>query len=265
MNLFNYSKPGKGVDKDVAEPLWKIYFDVLYRKFWDLIKLNILYVAFSLPLLFLFFVFMPLDGGEINNATNYMYCIGCLLYASVVGLGFIMPGFTYVLRNYANETHAFILSDFWEYIKKHFKKGFLLFVIDTAVCAILYICLTFYNVNSTVRFFVFAKYFLTVLGIVYFMMHFYIYQIMITFDTGLLETLKNAFILTFGHLLRNVLLLIGITAIAAFTFAVSIQFGYILCILISVSLIAYTVNFVVLDVILKYSVTDEDIENASHS
>ena len=58
MNLFNYSKPGKGVDKDVAEPPLKIYFDVLYRKFWDLIKLNLLYVAFSLPLLFAFFVFI---------------------------------------------------------------------------------------------------------------------------------------------------------------------------------------------------------------
>ena len=259
MGLFNYNKPGKGVDKNVAEPPVKIYFDVLYRKFWNLIKLNVLYVGFNLLLLLAFFILIPVKDGEMNNAINYFYCICCLLYASVVGLGFIMPGFTYVLRNYANESHAFILSDFWENIKKYFKKGFLLFIIDTLVCVILYVCISFYNANEKVMFFMFAKYFLTVLGIMYFIMHFYIYQILITFDTGLWETLKNSFVFAFGHLFRNLLLLLGIFAISVFTFSISIRFGYLLCMIISVSLIGYTVNFVVLDVLKKYTVTEEEV------
>ena len=39
----NYSKPGKGVNKrNPEQPRMQIFFDVLPRKLWDLLKLHIL-------------------------------------------------------------------------------------------------------------------------------------------------------------------------------------------------------------------------------
>lgn len=46
----NYSKPGKGVNKrDPNQPRIQVFFDILPRKVWSLIKLNILYLLTSIP------------------------------------------------------------------------------------------------------------------------------------------------------------------------------------------------------------------------
>lgn len=261
MGLFNYSKPGSGVDKDKAEPLFKIFFDVLFRKFWKFIQLNLIYTGFSLPLIFVFFMFLPTnESGDLNTAINYMYCMGCLMYMAVVGMGFVTPGFTYVLRNFADETHAFVMGDFWDSIKKHFKKGILLFVIDVVVTLLLYVTIYFYSYQQANLYFSFAKYFLICLAVYYYMMHFYIYQVMITFpEMGFLEVMKNAAVLTIGHLPANILLLAGVVALAVFTFSVSIQFGLFLTTFLMVSIIGYLVNFVVLNIIKKYAVDESEL------
>ena len=48
--MFDYSKPGKGVSKeDVQKSGIELYFDILSRRLWKLIKLNLIYVLFSIP------------------------------------------------------------------------------------------------------------------------------------------------------------------------------------------------------------------------
>ena len=54
----NYSKPGKGVDKDEKRPLaFVMFFVLLGRKFGSYIKLNLMYLLTCIPsVLTLFFV-----------------------------------------------------------------------------------------------------------------------------------------------------------------------------------------------------------------
>ena len=52
--LFDYNKPGPGVPKDAPRksPLI-VFFEILQRKFWNLIKVNMMFLIFNLPALIL--------------------------------------------------------------------------------------------------------------------------------------------------------------------------------------------------------------------
>ena len=117
MGLFryDYNKEGKGVDKNVFNrPRIIIFFDIFFRKFWDLITLNLLFILACIP---------------------------------VITIGPAIAGLTKVLRNYAREEHAFIWSDFWEAFKTNFFKGLVLGIIDI-VFAFLFI----FNVYFYIKF-----------------------------------------------------------------------------------------------------------------
>ena len=46
----NYSKSGKGISKkDLDKSGVELYFDILNRRIWNMIKLNLLYVLVSIP------------------------------------------------------------------------------------------------------------------------------------------------------------------------------------------------------------------------
>ena len=95
MPLFHYSQPGPGVSKN-APPKKKIvlYFELLGRKFFPLLKLNLLFlipVAIAAVLVFIL---------GTTGVVLYIACIPLILLAPFLG------GLTYVTRNYAREEHA---------------------------------------------------------------------------------------------------------------------------------------------------------------
>lgn len=51
MGIFNdYMREGRGVDKGPDErPRFIVFFDILFRKFWSLIKVNLLFVLACIP------------------------------------------------------------------------------------------------------------------------------------------------------------------------------------------------------------------------
>lgn len=51
MGIFNdYMREGRGIDKGPDErPRFIVFFDILFRKFWSLIKVNLLFVLACIP------------------------------------------------------------------------------------------------------------------------------------------------------------------------------------------------------------------------
>ena len=44
VGFFDYSKPGPGIEKDAPEKAaFFVFMDIYFRKFWNLIKINLLY------------------------------------------------------------------------------------------------------------------------------------------------------------------------------------------------------------------------------
>ena len=75
--LFNYNKPGPGVDKgETNKNRFFHFFELYFRKFWKLLELNLLFLLCCVP---------------------------------IVTIGPAIAGFTYILRNYADERPTFMV------------------------------------------------------------------------------------------------------------------------------------------------------------
>lgn len=204
----DYSNPGKGVNKrNPNQPRWQVFLDVLPRKLWDLFKLNILYLLVSAP----FFVITMIVSGVItspiiNSASQSMLQVNLagydvllrvfisFLFVVFVGTGPATAGFSYVIREHANEHPCMLISDFFERFRLNFKQSLLLWVIDLIVFYVFSVAIGFYGETGNIIF----QYIFMVVSVVYIMMHIYIYQMMITFDLSLKNIIKNSLLITIG-------------------------------------------------------------------
>ena len=114
--LTHYDRPGPGVDKDgPKKPRIVVFFEVFFRKFFNLCKLNLLFmipVVAVIAIIYLLMNLLLMVG--INN-----------LFVALIPVVLIFPfvaGLTYVTRNYAREEHAFIFSDFKDSVKENWGK-----------------------------------------------------------------------------------------------------------------------------------------------
>ncbi len=178
MGFFNqYQKEGKGVSKDEKTPRPILFFQIYFRKFWNLILVNLLYVLFCLP---------------------------------IVTIGPATAGMTKILRNYAREEHAFPWGDFIETFKKNFKQAFLFSCIEFLAFAFLILdLLMVFNLTNQIMMTLSLAAILLSLTVCLFM-HYYVYNMMITFKLTLKQLLKNAFIFCWAGFLRNFLLTVFI-------------------------------------------------------
>lgn len=197
MGLFqNYSRPGPGVSKNQPKkkPFF-LFFELLVRKFWDLIKLNLL---FLIPTVLA--VVMML----------YLSSVTRLLPVILIPLVLLSPfaaGLTFVTRNYAREEHAFILSDFLSAVKNNW----LAFLINGMVCYAVYMIISF-SLNfyimqlKTNSMFYVPMFLCLVVSVLFLFAQYYVPVLIITFDLKLSQIYKNSFIYAFLGLGRNILL-----------------------------------------------------------
>ncbi len=238
----NYARPGKGVNKrDPNQSRISIFFELLFRKLGELCKVNIAYLIVCIPTFLLTMICMGVVSGRIvqaalpgiakilelptvdmsnpefvNLAVKIDLIIRVLfayLFTIFLGQGPVTAGYTYILRNYGREEHVWMFSDWFEHTRKNFLQALLVWVIDIVVFSIVVIAVSSYielgGAATYLAGVVSAAYF------VYMMMHFYIYQLMITFKNSLRDVFRNAFILTMQKIPRNVLFLLILLAVHA--------------------------------------------------
>lgn len=257
MGIFGggYTKPGKGISKEEAAK--RNYFDILGRKFWKLLQLNLLYVLCNI----LFF------GGSILLAIGYDWnsIFDALLKGQLVLLpplpflplmltGPFTAGLTYVVRNYSRQEHAFLLSDFFEHSKKNIKQGLMMSVIQVLV---FYLFVT--------AFFFYRQFFIThgwniglllgitlMFSIMLLTMSFYVYPIMVTFDMKLRHIIRNSWIFAMSKLLQNLIILLIIGAVYGLLLWYIPVVWALLMVLILISWSSYTMNYYVWHIMDKY-------------
>lgn len=185
--LFDYTKPGRGISKNEPQkPRFFFFWELFFRKFWQLVQLNLLYIAFCLP---------------------------------IVTIGPVTAGFTYVLRNMANEQPVFLFSDFWDGIKNNIKQSCAYSVI-LIVCAILLnFAWRFYSANIDAALWMYVPFILcALLTLLFVFMSFYVFLMIVTLALPLSDILKNAAILAIVCLKTNLLtlLFVGLTLVLSF-------------------------------------------------
>ena len=253
--LFNFNKDGKGVEKEeMGPPNLKFFFKLLWRKFSRLISLNLAMLLIILPVVavFLAYLWAPTTPAQENVVFSALFGIDTIsenplasLLLTVNDSQLAMPimtptvitvfvvsailmittfgwqniGATYVLREMVTGNPVFIFSDYKYAIKKNFKQGFLLGVIDFAIIALL--CFDIFYFYFVTGSFALDMMFFIVCGIaiLYFFMRFYLYLMAITFDLSIKKLFKNALIFAVLGIKRNLMAALGIIALIAFNVA----------------------------------------------
>ena len=217
----NYSKPGRGVNKrDPNQPRNQIYFDILPRNLWRLVKLSLLYLSFALPFFIATMFVMGILSSQIVNflathhgniSTDVLFKYDLLIkvilsfwFTIFLGQGPITAGLTYVVREYGNERPCWLISDFYDRVKSNFKQGIVLWVFDLIVVCGGFIAIIFY---MKTRVYIFAAILFFVIN-TYILAHIYIYQIMITYDLKLKDIFRNSILIAIGKLPQSLLIMI---------------------------------------------------------
>ncbi len=234
MSLFNdYTKEGRGVEKGAdLRPRFIVFFDIYFRKFWNLVLLNLLYLLFCVPII------------TIGPATAAM---------------------TKILRNYAREEHAFLWSDFWQTFKENFWKGLSVGILNFIAIIILWFDFGSYSnliAPSIVTTISLAVIFLSATIILF--MNYYIYVMMVTFKLTFIQLIKNAFLFAWIGFFRNLLITIFIGIISAVCIFIILGQSPISAIIILFIIFAYfstcglISNFITYPLIKKHMIDGYD-------
>lgn len=206
-----------------------LFFTVVRVRGLNLLWLNLLYSLFLLPTYIVVFLGLYQYGITINteNAMTfadvvwYMYLLfPCMLIAAPGKVGF-----TNVLHRWASDEHAWF-SDFWTGIKMNWKQSLIVTVINYVVLFALIYYAYFYasrlNAGAVegMMSYVFQIGLYLLLGciFVYFMIHLYVFPMLVRYKLKIKEIYKYSFILAFKNILGSVICIIFLAVFAYLLF-----------------------------------------------
>lgn len=195
MSLFSkYDEPGRGIPKAPVEKKGFFKFMEIYgRRGWKLVQLNLIYLLALIP---------------------------------IVTFGPATAAMTKVCRNWSQERNAFVWADFWEAFRKNFKQGFIMGLIDLLFIVGFAVAIPSYSAWAKQTEWMYIPLVICLACcIVFFMMHFYIYLMIVSTNLSLGKIIKNAFFLVslgIKNSLWTLVVWIIIGSLVIFTFPISL-------------------------------------------
>lgn len=243
--FFDITKDGKGVSKnEVKKRSFFRFFDSFFGNAWRFIGLNLVYTIMSLPIL-----------------TN----------------GIANVGMAYVARTVSRDKHSFGFSDFIESIKKNWKQGLIVGIINSVIYYLIFVgVFTYIQIpNMIVRTLTVSLTGTTF--IIISIMNFYIPTMINTFNYSIGQLYKNAFRFTFIKFWKNFFCLLALVLTFAAAIGIAVLSGtlYIKILILEIVIFALfypffanlLVQFVTFPSLIKYVIEpyylqhpDEDIE-----
>lgn len=195
----NFNKPGKGIEKNgPPKTRFFLFFELFFRKFWKLMLTNFLFVASILPF------------AAITTFLTYLFPKSPEVFVIAVliplwTMGPASAGLTKILRNFALEQPVFLLSDYFETIKKSWKQALAVSFINTTFGCLLFFAIYFYfTATEGILSYLFIGLGLFFL-LCYLFMQYFLNIMVVTFKFKLKQLYKNALILSLAALLTNLI------------------------------------------------------------
>lgn len=186
-NSNSYYREGPGVSKDEAQKRGVIqFFERYFRSFNKLLTANLLYILISLPL---------------------------------ISTGLAGAGLAYTSRAAAKDKYTFAASDFFDSIKKNWRKALPVGLINLILTVGMFYFAFFSYVNFRGGFRVFYISLLALAFVIFTFMKYYHYIMVITFDFPLWHIYKNSMMFAFLGIKRNL----------AITSALAVCYGLAFC------------------------------------
>ena len=214
MGILNFSKPGPGVSKDAPRKKGVfLYFELFGRKFTKLISLNILYFLCSLPMMMLYFLIFSMTLPNLFEISPKLVMLSgflALLFTAILGSGPASAAMAYVLREYSKENHVWLFSTFFSKMKENFKKEMAVCIIDLAFTYVFSFSLIFYIKQSGSLIWFVLMLASILFGLIFMIMHYYIHQLIITFEDKLKDIFTNSLLFSLSTFIQCVLLTVFI-------------------------------------------------------
>ena len=265
--MFDYTKEGPGIPKDAPpKSRFVIFFEVLGRKFWKIIRVNLMFGVFYIHAFLFLLIFAASYSHlfippEIPETDQLRYLLGMtvpllsvFLCLPMITVGPAQAGMTYILRNFSREEHAFLWSDFIEHAKKNFKLSMIVGTINLFITVLVIVLINFYFRLPGSLLITAASTILIEILVMFMMMSMYIYPMMVTFNLTIRQLYKNALSFAIMKLIPNLLILILCSALVIVSFYFNPVIGYILFIFITMALISFITNFYVYPKLDKYMI-----------
>ncbi|HOC34140.1 MAG TPA: DUF624 domain-containing protein [Ruminococcus flavefaciens] len=213
MGLFSnkYDKSGPGISKDEARKKgMALFFDLLGRKFWSLMWLNVLYDLFFIPIMLMFPAFLL-----IKNNVASLSVIGVLAVIFAFIIGPATAGMMKVLRYFYIEKHSFIARDFFDGVKENFVKASVIGFIDCFLLVSAFASLQVYPaLAATVSKAFYIPMVITFsIFLLVMIMNFYIFLMMTATRLSLKQLIRNSFTLSIVAMRQNLLTVAVIIAV----------------------------------------------------
>lgn len=206
-------------------------FYVLLEGFVRLALINILWIIFNLPTVFIAISLL------ISQTKTEWLVFGMLLIISIPLFLFpaTMAMFATV-RILVRKEHARIIRDFWGSYKENFGRSFLSGIVFALIWIVLLVDFIYFGTQVHVVF----KYIFSAIFLYLFMFTMHYFSIQVHFDTGFLQGFKNALLLT----LKNPFISIAIAFVHISIVILSYKITPILLFFITGSIIT-TISFIV--------------------
>lgn len=246
MGLFpNYAAPGKGVDKNAPKKKgFFLFWDIVFHKFMKFVSANALYSLCSILWLVFLYIIAPTEPlaksfavsmTDVPNALETMRFLFRSLFALIMfnlwGCAPVAAPYAYATRCFTRGEHTWLFSDGWDKFKSNLKQSAALFGLDILMLMMFRADLVFYigmqsNGDQLQYIWQFLLAAVVMVMVVYTLMHYYIYQIMVTYECSFVKLLKNAAICAVADLPMAVLLTV---------ISIGINFG--LCMVINPAIV----------------------------
>ncbi len=252
-NIFSSRDDIPGVSKEEEEkittPNLSSFFKIYRRKFGRLLSVNIFMILGNFPIIFAIIamagyfdhavsapqspLYPLLQGaalfdsspslsvliGNFGELQTYMQpSVGTMIMWAlsllvIFTFGWVNVGTTYILRSLVRGDPVFMWSDFWYAIKRNRGQGMLMGILDILFMALIAYDIFFFYANLGTFYMNLMFYVTLFIGIIYFIMRFYIYLLLITFDLKFTKIIKNALIFSIIGFKRNFMAILGIISL----------------------------------------------------
>lgn len=220
MGMFNsYTKPGPGIDKNAPKKKgFFLFWEIVFRKFKKFIQANMLYSVCSLLWFAFLYIIAPVSESFVNGvaasvenvedaALTLTFGLRSAFAITVFNLWGFAPAsvpYAYITRCFTRGEHVWIISDGWKVFKENIKHSLALLALDIVMIIAIMGDLVFYTSQTSdmgnMIFWQVMSAVVVMVTVVYTIMHYYIYQIMVTFECSFAKLLKNAAICAVGDL-----------------------------------------------------------------
>lgn len=216
----NFEKEGIGIEKqEIIEYNFIYFFKLLIEKFWIIIKLNFLFIIFSIPI-----ITLPASLGALNSLTMLI----------------------------VQRKHVFIWSDFVSKFKENWKQSTICFLIFTSLMAFSVFCLNLYLNMSQINQ-LFIIFFFITLTIMFFliMISLYVYPLITTISLSIKNIIKNSILLSVVCIKTSLLGLI-VFLFFILNFIAFFPFTLPLILIMGFSILSFINSFITFKCIDKY-------------